>query len=96
MGEEWSEWLDFDRQTLESVPESAGAFVMHASMKVLYIGSSDNIRGALQDRLTDDCCSKSKRFKYMLAPSHEAARTTLLDDFAAKHQGQLPPCNGSK
>ncbi len=94
MGEEWSQWLDYNSQTVESLPESAGAFVMHASMKVLYIGSSDNIRTALRDRLADECCSKSKRFKYLLVPSHEAARTTLLDDFASKHQGQLPPCNG--
>lgn len=94
MGEEWSSWLDFDRKTVEDVPKSAGAYVMHASMKVLYIGSSDDINGALLERLTDDCCSKAKRFKYMLVTAHQAVRASMLEEFASKHQGQLPPCNG--
>ena len=35
----WSEWLDFDKTTIETVPESPGLYKMHASMKILYIGS---------------------------------------------------------
>ncbi len=45
----WSEWLDFDRSNIVSiVPEISGVYKLHASMKILYIGSSnqtlDNLR----------------------------------------------------
>ena len=39
--EEWSKWLDFSRDTINSVvPDESGLFKVHASMKILYIGSS--------------------------------------------------------
>ena len=93
MPEEWSQWLDFDVANLNSVPESAGVYVMHASMKVLYIGGSQNIREALNERLANECSSKAKRFRYMLTQSPESTRDTLLKDYADKHQGRLPLCN---
>lgn len=93
MEQDWSSWLDFDSRSLEAVPESPGVFVMHASMKVLYIGSGQNIRQGLASRLSDECSSKAKRFKYMLTDSHEQAREGLIQEFRQKHQGSLPPCN---
>ena len=51
--EEWSQWLDFDKASVEGVPEFSGVCVMHASMKVLYIGGSENIRQALLECLSD-------------------------------------------
>ena len=94
--EEWSQWLDFDRTNVESVPEAAGVFVMHAAMKVLYIGSGQSVRAALADRLNDECCSKAKRFRYMLAPAAEDAKDNLLRDYREKHGGMLPACNSSE
>ena len=93
MTEEWSQWLDFDSLNVESVPESSGVFVMHASMKVLYIGGSENIRTGLKERLTDDCCGKAKRFRYMLAQSPDIVKENLLKDYAEKHAGIKPVCN---
>lgn len=93
-GEEWSQWLDFDKVNIDSVPESAGVFVMHASMKVLYIGASQNIREGLVERLSNECSSKAKRFRYMLTQSPDIQKDSLLKDYAEKHQGNLPLCNG--
>jgi hypothetical protein len=93
MSEEWSQWLNFDKANIDSVPESAGVFVMHASMKMLFIGGSRNIRLGLIERLSNECCSKAKRFRYMLTPSPDDVRTSLLKDYAEKHQGNLPLCN---
>lgn len=93
-GEEWSQWLDFDKVNIDSVPESAGVFVMHASMKMLYIGASQNIREGLVERLSNECSSKAKRFRYMLTQSPDIQKDSLLKDYAEKHQGNLPLCNG--
>lgn len=93
MSEEWSQWLDFDKSNVGSVPESAGVFVMHASMKVLYIGGSENIRTGLMERLSDECCSKAKRFRYILTRSTEDVKQSLLKEYAEKHAGAMPLCN---
>ena len=40
-GEIWSEWLDFNQYNIASAtPDKPGVFKVHASMKILYIGSS--------------------------------------------------------
>ena len=93
MSEEWSQWLDFDKVNIDSVPESAGVFVMHANMKMLFIGGSQNIRLGLTERLSNECTSKAKRFRYMLTPSPDIASASLLKDYVEKHQGKVPLCN---
>jgi hypothetical protein len=92
MSEEWSEWLDFDRAHVDSVPEAAGVYLMHASMKVMRIGGSGNVRKSLQELLSDLCTSKAKRFHYMLTQSYSSAAEGLLQDYKEKHQGKLPAC----
>lgn len=93
MSEEWSQWLDFDERNIQAAPELPGVFVMHASMKVLYIGGSQNIRQGLNERLSNECSSKAKRFRYMVTQSPDGAKEILLKDYADKHQGQMPLCN---
>jgi len=93
MSEEWSQWLDFDKANIASVPESAGVFVMHANMKMLYIGGSRNIRLGLIEQHSNECSSKAKRFRYMLTPFPDDVRASLLKDYAEKHQGKMPICN---
>jgi hypothetical protein len=49
----WSEWLDFDKSTIETIPETAGVYKIHAGMKILYVGSNtQNIRLSLLDCLS--------------------------------------------
>lgn len=88
---EWSQWLDFDRQNVEAVPESPGACVMHASMKTLYIGGSRNVRQELLGRLADPCTSKAKRFRYIVIDDFEGVKEQQVKEYVGKH-GKLPPC----
>jgi excinuclease UvrABC nuclease subunit len=89
----WSEWLDFDKSTIETVPESPGLYKMHASMKILYIGSStQNIKKSLIDCLSDPCVSKAKRFSYALTESSDKVKGQLLNEYRSKHNNKLPEC----
>jgi hypothetical protein len=88
----WSEWLDFDKTTIETVPESPGLYKMHVSMKILYIGNStQNIKKSLIDCLSDTCISKAKRFSYALTASSDKVREQLLIEYRTKHN-KLPEC----
>lgn len=61
----WSEWLDFERSTVEAIPKSPGVYKMHASMKIFFIGSStQSIRQSLLDCLSNPCIRKATRFGY--------------------------------
>jgi excinuclease UvrABC nuclease subunit len=88
----WSEWLDFDKAGVDKVPEQSGVFLMHASMKVHYIGGSTNMRRSLEELLNDQCAKNAKRFHYMSITSFEEEKEKLLKDYADKHQGKLPLC----
>ena len=92
MTSEWSQWLDFNRENVEGAPESAGVCVMHANMKMLFIGGGLNMRQTLLERLADPCTGKAKRFRYMLTPSYASEKEQLLKEYAEKHAGKLPDC----
>jgi len=91
MSDDWSQWLDFDMANIEAVPESPGVCVMHASMKILHIGASQNIRQELLSKLSDPCASKAKRFRYILTPEFESVKEQQVKEYVSKH-GKLPPC----
>lgn len=91
MSVEWSQWLDFNRVNIETVPESPGVWVMHASMKILYIGGGHNIRQELLGRLLDPCASKAKRFHYIVTPEFERVKDQQVKEYVSKH-GKLPVC----
>jgi hypothetical protein len=89
----WSEWLDFDKSTVENIPEEDGVYKMHASMKILYIGgNTQNIRQSLFDCLSDPCISKATRFSYALTDSADKVKEQLLNEYRSKHNGKLPMC----
>ncbi len=91
MSDEWSQWLDFDRANVDAVPESPGVCVIHASMKILYIGASQNIRQELQSRLSGQCTARAKRFRYIVTPAFETIKEQQVKEYVSKH-GKLPPC----
>jgi excinuclease UvrABC nuclease subunit len=93
----WTEWLDFDKPTVENIPEGAGVYKMHASMKILYIGNStQNIRQALLECLSDPCTNKATRFSYALTDSSDKVREQLVIEFRSKHNGKFPICMDDK
>ncbi len=89
----WSEWLNFDKSTVENIPDEAGIYKMHASMKILYIGSnSQNIRQSLLDCLSHPCISKATRFSYALTESADMVKRIILNEYRNKHNTKLPAC----
>lgn len=89
----WSEWLDFDKSTVESIPEKPGVYKMHANMKILYIGSSSkNVRQSMLDCLSDPCISKATRFSYSLTDSADMMKKIILNEYRSKHNTKLPIC----
>ena len=91
MSDDWSPWLDFDITTIDSVPESPGVCVMHASMKVLYIGAGINLRQELKGRISDPCTGGAKRFKYITTSDFGRIKEQQIREYVSKH-GKMPPC----
>jgi len=92
VGEQWSEWLDFNQDVVKSVPERPGVFVTHAAMKILFIGDAKNLRTSLLESLAAPCLEKAKRFRYMVTDSREKVKEQLIQDYIKKHNGKLPEC----
>ena len=90
--EQWSEWLDFNQVNTKTVPELTGVFVMHTAMKILFIGSTQNLRITLLEALTAPCLEKAKRFRYMVTSFKEKIKEQLVKDYLEKHNGKLPTC----
>ncbi len=91
-GEQWSEWLDFNQDVAKSAPEVSGVFVMHAAMKILFIGGAQNLRTSLLESLSAPCLEKAKRVRYMITNSQEKIKEQLVQDYTKKHNGKLPEC----
>jgi hypothetical protein len=89
---DWSSWLDFNRTNVENIPESQGVYKLHASMKILFIGSGQNLRHSLTQDLTNPCISKGARFSYAITESAYKIKENLLNDYRNKHNGKLPLC----
>ncbi len=90
----WSEWLDFNHSiiTTTATLDSPGVFKVHASMKILYIGSSINLKQSLLESLSDPCISNAKRFSYLITENAEHVKDQLLKEYRESHGGSLPTC----
>lgn len=88
----WSDWLDFSLAETTKIPTEPGVYMMHASMKILFIGGSDNLSKAITDALNDPCTKDAKRFKYASVKNHQEIKTQLIKEYQEKHQGVLPKC----
>jgi hypothetical protein len=89
---DWSPWLDFDRNNIANIAESEGVYKLHAGMKMLFIGSSQNLRESMLACLSDPCRSKAKRFSYAIIESADKVKEQLLNEYRSKHNGKLPNC----
>ena len=89
---DWSVWLDYNKETIETVPETEGLYKMHASMKILYIGNSFNLKQSLLESLSKPCLSKATRFSYVVTQTAEKIKEALLTEYRNKHNGKLPIC----
>ena len=88
----WSDWLDYNEETISKIPQSAGVYMMHASMKILFIGCSENIKISIQDKNGEPCISRATRVRYMQTTSYEQITDDLIKDYQDRHEGKLPQC----
>jgi excinuclease UvrABC nuclease subunit len=88
----WSSWLNFDKETIFEIPETEGVYKMHASMKILFIGSSSNLRKSLLESLSNSCLNKATRFSYAVTQSSDKIKVNLLKEYSSKHNSKLPIC----
>jgi hypothetical protein len=88
----WSSWLNFDKETINDTPASEGVYKMHASMKILFIGSSSNLRKSLLDSISNSCLNKATRFSYAVTQSSDKIKVILLKEYSEKHNNKLPIC----
>ena len=89
---DWSDWLDFSQETFEIIPKSPGVFMMHAAMKILFIGGSNNMKKSIKEIASKECISKSTRVRYRKEESFEKVKQELIIDFKKRHKGYLPSC----
>ncbi len=88
----WSDWLDFNQETFEKIPKLPGVFMMHESMKILFIGGSENMKKSIEDASLKKDISKATRVRYRKEESFEKIKQELIEDFKKRHEGQLPSC----
>jgi hypothetical protein len=88
----WSSWLNFDKETITTIPTSEGVYKMHANMKILFIGSSYNLKQSLLASLSNSCLNKSTRFSYAITQSSNKIKEFLLTEYRQKHKGGMPLC----
>ena len=88
----WSPWLDFDRDNIAKIAESEGVYKIHVGMKILFIGSSHNLKESILGCLSDPCIGKAKRFSYAIVESADKVKELLLNEYRNKHDGRLPSC----
>lgn len=82
----------FDINLSINTPDKPGVFKVHASMKILYIGSSMNLRQSLLESLPDPCIGKARRFSYLVTEKAEQIKDQLLKEYRETHRGNLPAC----
>ncbi len=90
----WSDWIDFNEETISKIPQSAGVYMMHASMKILFIGGSKDIKKSIQEKEKEPCISKANRVRYMQTTSYEQVFEDLIKDYQDRHEGKIPQCMG--
>jgi excinuclease UvrABC nuclease subunit len=88
----WSDWLDFNAEQASKVPETSGVYMMHAAMKILYIGDSKNLRQSISESLNLACINTAKRFRYSITSTHYELKEMILKEYQEKHNGSRPKC----
>ena len=93
-GDVWSEWLDFDHSNIDTITtlDKPGVFKVHANMKILFIGSSTNLKQSLLESLSDPCIGKARRFSYLITENTLHVKDQLLKEYRESHGGSLPTC----
>ena len=88
----WSDWLDYNSETINKTSTKPGVFMMHAAMKILLIQGTENIRKDLESTLSNHCTSQATRFRYTISEQYQKIHEELIQDYKNRHEGKLPKC----
>ena len=88
----WSDWLDNNQETLSKIPEKPGVYMMHASMKILLIDGSQNMKKSITEALGKKCISKATRVRFKEERNFDKIKNKLVVDYKKRHEGNNPLC----
>ena len=88
----WSEWLNFNKENISKTYTKPGVLRMHAAMKILYIGNTENLQNRLYEALEESCICDASRYCYIETSEHEQLKNDLIQEYKEKHDGKLPKC----
>ena len=85
------DWLRFEDQGIESVPEAEGVYrLLDEDKKTLYIAGNMNLHAALQEQLRSN--TKARFFTFEVEPMYTSKESELLQQFLQVY-GRLPEQN---
>lgn len=89
---EWSEWFDFNQESISKIPHIPGVYMMHKNMKILFIGGSENIKKSIEIDKSQECISNASRFRYKKDMDYEKSKNELIMNYKKRHEGEYPEC----
>lgn len=88
----WSEWQDNNQESILEIPEKPGVYMMHESMKILFIGGSQNMKKSIIDSLEKKCVSDSTRIRFREETNFDEVKKELISEYKKRHEGNIPHC----
>ena len=88
----WSEWLDNNQEIIADIPEKPGVYMMHAVMKILFIGGSQNMKKSIIETLEKKCVSNATRIRFREEMNFDKIKNELISDYKKRHEGNFPQC----
>lgn len=89
---EWSDWKDNNQDTFTEIPEKPGVYMMHAAMKILFIGGSQNMKESIIEILEKKCVSRATRIRFREEKNFGEIKNKLIMEYKKRHQGNIPQC----
>ena len=86
----WSDWVDFNQASISNIPQSSGVFMMHSSMKILFIEGTKNIKKSIQEKFSHPTISENTRLRFIETGNFEKISNKLIRDYRNRHEGNLP------
>ena len=90
----WSNWGDNNQELLSKIPEKPGVYMMHASMKILFIGGSQNMKKSIIEALEKKCVTKATRIRFREENDFDEIKNKLIVEYKKRHEGNIPQCMG--
>ena len=88
----WSDWRDNNQEVLSKIPEKPGVYMMHADIKILFIGGSQNMKKSITEALEKKCVSKATRIRFREEGNFGEIKNKLITDYRKRHEGNIPQC----